>query len=530
MRRALALTLLLVASCGDPGPRDRSAYGLLQHAAAAGLMPHASPTRRASAGGSVIGLALDPLAPLCADDADILLRFDDMATLDRTATSAVAEARRGFPGLPIPEGNALRVLHALLPVPKELEIDPSHPFVVLRRGGRWVSLLPAPSAKEGDRVRPVGSGYAVVGEPEAVAAYAASGRKGFFLPGLVSVRIDPALCTGILRGFGLPDEFERIDLSLRPGPTGFRIDVRLAPRAGTPSARSIDRARPAASLSARLLPSQAPLYVEFPSPAVAWENLFLGLPGGAAPEGENLDLGPMPSLRKALRAFAGDASAAIDVPPNAAGSAHFVSILNDPAAARTFLDSPDFRRLLHVIAGDDGHLEWMPEVFERAGAKVGAVTGYLGRERIRALRDGGPFEAALGTLLRGPAVLYVAVIGDKLGIVLGQRARPESERFFDRLAGGQGGENDHTAETTGLFDQRVAALSFDLPRLFAGVRESAPLWHPSLEPLRGLVLRGRCPVAAVATVEGGSLRFALRVGARPAAEVAAAVTGALLPK
>jgi len=515
MRVAAIVGLVLFAACGDPGPRDRSSFGLLQAATAAELAPT---NRRVAPAAAVIGLASDPLAPLYPDAFDSILRVDDLATLERTAGPAIAEARRAHPLPFLPEKTLYLTIRASLDLPEGLEIDPSRPFGILRIEGRTVALLPAPGAPEGERVRRIENGYVVAGDAETVRRYVPCGRKGYYLPGVVSARISPERARPWLLACGLPDDFERVDVAARTVASSVRVDLRLAPRAGSPSAATLDRLRPVPPLAARHLPPNLGLYLELTAPALSLENLLLGLPEGAVPQGDWSDGGSWAPARKALAAFAGETAVGFEFPRAAAGAAFLVTMLDDPKAAREFLGSAEFRRLLARVAGEDGHLEWMPGVFDvRGGLPVGAVTGYVGRGRLNALRDGTPAERTLATLLRGPAVAYVAIADARLGIVVGQRARPAAERFFERMLAGQSAENDHTAEVTGLLDQRVFALTADLPSLLEGLRECAPFWHPRGERLREIEMRLRCPIAIAATVEGGSLRLALRFGGRSAA-------------
>ena len=123
MRAATRIHLVLLAlvcACGDLGPRDRS---LLRSVAKTPppVTARKQPTADVS---SVIGLMIDSLAPYYADEATIVVRFEDMSSLMRKAGPRIAAVARLLPQLNLPQGTADALLRRALGRRRECRLGP----------------------------------------------------------------------------------------------------------------------------------------------------------------------------------------------------------------------------------------------------------------------------------------------------------------------------------------------------------------------------------------------------------------------
>jgi hypothetical protein len=160
-----------------------------------------------------------------------------------------------------------------------------------------------------------------------------------------------------------------------------------------------------------------------------------------------------------------------------------------------------------------------PGWFVHRGIPVGSITGFISRPRCLAWQSSGDLGlSTLSKLLRGPAVVYVALVEDSLVVAVGARARRQVEELLDCLMRERTGGNHHLDAISDLAHPCVASVSFDLAELLLGTREAAPYWHPEGAKLRNLEIAGRLPVAATVTTEPGALRVSVRI---PAADLAA---------
>jgi hypothetical protein len=548
MRHATLLALACaLCGCGDPGPRDRS-LNIVDKSA----VRRPSPRTKKGEGKklpstSVIGLVSDPLAPFYAEGAPLVVRFDDMTSLLREAGPKLKEIRRGLPVLGLPKGKPDALVRRALKLPKKVVFDPLRPFAFVKSKRGWVGIVPTRGIKYAPkRMRALDGIYCVAGDPEAVAKYEPGFRKGFYLPGDCSVLAKPAAIPSIgkqltegLRVLGLdlsfldgaitsvPDDIDRIDMSLRFGQSGMRADVRLAPRPGTATSLHLERIRPEPSASIHWLPPDGTAYFELAAPYLEWEGLLLNLFRDTVSLPEPDRSPALYAARQGLSLLDRDASVMLDLDPDGSGHVYVVASLRDTSAAHGWFGSRDFDLLLRDIAGPGGHLEWKPEVFSRGGVIVSAIKGHISRKRIMAWRQQGLLRSTLSTKMRGPVVAYVAILDDKLCIVIGQHARSEMERFLDSLLAGKPDKNEHSAAVDTLFRVRLASFSADVAAVFDGCREAGPFWHPKGEALRSLALRWQIPAAAAVTVEGGALRVAVRVPPRMLADAAAKIIDAL---
>ncbi len=520
----LALLLPLLAACSEAGPRDRSlAPAQAARAALEGLSPAVGP-ESAEASARQAGLVPDTLAPLYPEGADMLLRFEDMATLEKLVTPHFAEVRRLLPQAGVPKGSPSGFLRRAFTLPHDVDFDTGRAFALVRWKGRWIGFLPTLGTEQNERMRRTGPLYCAVGPPDLVAAYAPAGRGGYVLSGQLSLLAAPRALADLSVGLGelleplgltaptipslagLARGLTRIDLALRFSPRDLQIDLRLAPRAEGPLAATFLRLVPDSSRTARLLPRDATLYAEWASPRAE----LVALAGKL--------------LQPDATAFLGTSAAcAVRLGSEGPGSLSFVAELEDPAAAHAFFRSSSFENLLRDLAGEGGHLDWAPEIFRRQGAVVGLVTGHIGRPVLQRLREAGPAATVLATLLRGPVVAYVGIVGERLGIVIGQRARPEAERFFDGLASGAMQDNPHTVEAALLHPKRFAALTVDLAALVEGCREAGPFLFREGRGLLDLRLRTRVPVTASLTIESASLRATATFSPRQLASLLAQI-------
>ncbi len=551
MRReatSLLLIGLLLAACGDPGTRDRSLMargGVPMDAAAIAALRRPPKANRPTT--SVIGLVPDPLAPYYPDDAPLVLRFEDTTALLREAIPEFRQVATLLPALGLPADPIDALLRRVLKLPEAVRIDAQRPFALVPTPRGWAAILPSRSHEESEgRMKALDGVYCVAGEPAIVASFEPGFRKGFCLPGDLSVVMQPAAVArvgsilnaasgpqgpdlGWLDGClgPLPSDIERVDFALRAGQGGLRADLRLAPNRESPTAFFLEKMKPASSDAARWLTSNGTMYLELSARPLDWEGLFLNLARDLIPASKLARSKELSTLRALLAALGRDASVMLDLTSDGLGTILLVADIDDPGSTQRYFGSQEFADLLALVAGPGGQLEWKPDAFERHGTGVGAITGHVSRTRLQEWRNGGLVESTLSVLLRGPVVGYAATVSDKLCIVIGPRARPEAERFIDHLRSGRPTDNDLNLEAGTLFPYRLGAATINLAALFDGCREAAPYWHPQGRALKDLSLRWRMPAAAAVTIEGGALRCAVRVRASQVAEAAAKIGAAL---
>jgi hypothetical protein len=548
-RGILLLGLLGLVSCGDPGLRDRSLMSLDEtHGNRLAALRH----RKKNAGRtSVIGLAMDPLAQYYPEDAELVVRFSDPGTLTRELAPQLRDLRRVLPWLKLGATDPADMIRQVAALPPVVSIDPVRPFAFIKMRNGWAAIIPTRNRDQGGaRLKQIDAVYCVAGDPQVVEAYRPGFRKGFYLPGDVSViaqrTVLPQLGASLTElaapldlDFSLldrwmppvPEDIQRVDVGVRLRQGGLRIDLRAAPEPTSQTALFLERLKPTTSAAARWLPSQGGLYFELLCPPADWDQFLLVFLRDLLPplEGDRAQLHF--SLGRFLAALGRDASALVTLDDKGKGTLLLVANLDDPEATQSFFGSYDFTNLMEAIAGPGGKLEWTAESFKRSGVRVGAIRGRLGRDRLlKWRREGNIFFSTLGVLLRAPAVCYVAVVEDKLCIVTGHGARDEMERAIDHLQKGAPVDNDHNVEVVNLFPQRLAAVSVDLAALFDGTREAATYWHPKGRNLRDLSLRWRLPASVAVTAEGGALRAAIRVRPTMMAEAAVAIEAQLAKK
>lgn len=553
MRFFAAVFALFLLACGQEGqPRDRSLLIKDQRERQHRLELARARARRAksrAAATSVIGLVKDPLASHYAEGAQVVVRFDNMTALMREAGPRMAEVRKALPKLGLVAGKPDQLLRRILRLPEPVVFDPLRPFAFVRVEQGWAAVVPTrPREEAGGRLRALDGIYCVAGDPAVVAAYQPGYRKGFYLPGDCSlilpkpdaikslgkdlsavfgpVGIELGFLDGVLGP--IPKDIARVDAALRFGAGGLRCDVRIAPMRDSPTAVLLEQLRPRSPEAVRWLPPDGTIYVELGTPLMKWDGLMASL----ARDPEHTTDAEQPtgagaSVRQALALLDDESAAMLHLDPDGSGRVILVARLSDPEVVRDYLGSADFQALLKKLAGPGGHLEWMPEVFTHGEVEVSAVTGHFSRHMLMEWRDQGILKATLGMLLRGPVVVYLAVVGDKLCLLAGSSARSEIERFIDALANSVHLGNQHAGDVDPLFRQRLGAVSVDLAALFDGTREAAPFWHKNGQALREIALELRMPVAMAATIEGGALRLACRVPPRMLAEAAAKVSAAL---
>jgi len=537
LRKAILLALLGLCACGDPGLRDRSLMARLSNEQR-GLLPYGSTRgsqRRGIAQTSVIGLAPDQLANYYPDDPTLVIRFKDLNSVGREFAAELERIRKALPGFDLPTSATADLLRRVWSLPDTVLIDPVRPFAMVRTESGWAAILPTRSKdKAPSRLRQLDAIYCVAGEPVVVQSYRPGFRKGFYLPGDVSVIAAPEA----LEDFGsslkpvlgklgvdasmldawmpvLPPDIERVDFAVRLQDGLLRLDLRAAPARENPTSVYLERMRPRPSGAVRWLPPGGTAYVEFVSPPLDWEGLasvlFRGEFANRAEEEERLIF----SIRRGLAALGQDAAAVLRLVPNGPGSLLLVADLEDPEATAAFLDSIDLMALLSRAAGSDGSLEWEPQSFHHKGVPVGMIQGNLSRSRLLEWRRSGDLlMATASVLMRGPVVAYAAIVEDKLCVAIGPKSRGEMELLIEHVQRGVPADNEHNAKATALFPQRLAAFSADLGALFDGCVEAAPYWGEDLAPLRTASLRVPLPVSGVVTVEGGALRLATSL--RPA--------------
>jgi len=537
LRRAVLLALLALFACGDPGLRDRSLMAKLSNEQR-GFLPYGRPSgsqRKGVAQTSVIGLAPDQLANYYPDDPTLVIRFKDLNSVGREFAAELERIRKSLPALRLPASATADLLRRVWGLPDSVLIDPVRPFAFVRTESGWAAILPTRSKEKApSRLRQLDAIYCVAGDPVVVQSYRPGFRKGFYLPGDVSVIATP----DALKDFGssltpvlaklrfdpgamdahvptLPPDIERIDFALRLQDGLLRVDLRAAPARENPTAVYLERMRPRPSSAVRWLPPGGTAYVELVSPPLDWEGLagvlFREELMNRTEEEERLIF----SIRRGLAALGRDAAAVLRLVPNGPGSLLLVAELEDSEATSSFLDSVDLIALLQRAAGPEGSLEWSSRVFAHNGITVGMIQGNLSRKRLLEWRrSGNLLLATASVLMRGPVVAYTAIVEDKLCIAIGPKSRGEMELLIEHIQRGTPADNEHNAKATALFPQRLAAFSADLGALFDGCVEAAPYWGDDLAPLRTATLRVPLPVSGAVTMEGGALRFAASL--RPA--------------
>jgi len=531
LRRATLVLALLLCACGDPGLRDRSLMGKVSNDSRVYVRrPHGN-KRPGGAQTSVIGLAPDQLAQYYPDDPTLVVRFRDIDSVGREAATELDRVRKALPDFAMPLGAPADLLRRFLHLPDTVLIDPVRPFAFVKTEAGWAAILPTRSKdKAPARLRQLDAVYCVSGDPAVVQEYRAGFRKGFYLPGDVSVIATPdafrklpttlAPFLGVLgvdaaavEGFALPcpPDIERLDLAVRLQEGVLRFDFRAAPDRDSPTAAYLERLRPRPSGAVRWLPSRGTAYLECVSPPLEWEALLGALLRTEAP-GAGAEERVLFSVRRLLAALGHDVALVLHFVPRATGSVLLVGETDDPEATEAFLESEDLHSLLEVAAGADGSLEWQRNAFECKGVQVGMVEGNLSRSRLLAWRHSGNLTlSTFAVLSSGPAVAYAAVVGDKLCIAVGPKSRGDMELLIEHVQRGTPVDNEHTTEVTSLFPQRLAAISGDLGAIFDGCVEAAPYWREEWSGLRTAALRSPIPASAAVTVEGGALRVAVNV-------------------
>jgi hypothetical protein len=538
VRRAILFLLLGLTACGDPGLRDRSLMGKLSDERRG--IRHYGVTRGGSRKGmaqtSVIGLAPDQLAQYYPDEPTLVVRFKDLDAVGREVAAELDRIRKAFPGLKLPPGTPVDLLRRALQLPDGVLIDPVRPFAFARTSEGWAAILPTRSKdKAPSRLRQLDAVYCVAGDPKVVQSYQPGFRKGFYLPGDLSVIAAPEALGDLGASLGTalaplgidlaglaaalppcPTDVDRLDFAVRLQDGQLRIDARAAPDRDSPTAVYLERLRPRPSGAVRWLPSRGTAYIECLSAPLDWEALFGVLfrssstPGAPTPEDRLLF-----SFRRFLAALGHDVAMVLHFVQRGSGSVLLVGETEDPAATAAFLGSEDLQALLTCAAGPDGTLAWTPNAFESNGVPVGMIQGNLSRSRLLGWRHSkNVFLSTFAVLSSGPVVAYTAIVGDKVCVAVGPKSRTDMELLIEHVQRGNPVDNEHSTEATALFPQRVAAVSGDLGAVFDGCVEAAPYWRNEWAALRTAALRLPVPVSAAVTVEGGALRLAVNV--RPA--------------
>jgi hypothetical protein len=535
-RSGAAVSLLCaVAACADPGPRDRSV--LLPRS---GVLAAARPHALEEPPGNLVGLVPDPLGPLYPEEADAVVHFEELATLERVAGEPFTDVRRLLPALGLPDRAAADVLGSAFQLGEETGVQRSRPFALVRWRGAWLAILPLAGGEPHEGLRPLDDRYALVGPATLVRAYVPSGGAAFRLRGHLSAHLRPqalpdagraladalalarlyapplaGLETGAMRGLA------RIDAAVQFEAREVRLDLRLTPRRDGALAAALDGVEPSTRASSRLLPPNGTIYGEIRAPAARLLSARDALLGTAR------DYGGTDTLAQALRILGDDFAWSIHLDPDAPGVAYGVVTLHDVSAAQAFLKSDSMEEVLSAIAGPGGRLHWTPDAARRGTISIGVLEGTISRETLQRWREAGALSAFPGAMLRGPVEAYLAIAGNQFCAVAGRNSRPAAERFFDAVLAGASGGNGFANEADALDRFRVAALAVDLAALFDGVRDAAPFWTPAARPLPALRLRARVPLTATLAVEHGALRLSASFNPRLTAALAAKALQAL---
>ena len=547
MRRLLFLGALLLA-CGDPGPRDRALlYRNDVQSPEARLLRglkqrlRSGPARGSS---SVIGLVPDPLAHYFPEDPAVVVRFADLAHLGRESAAPVVALRTLCPFLGISQGEPENLVRRVARLSHDAILDPVRPFAFVKTPAGWAAIVPArETTQTAGTLRQIDAIYAVAGDPEVVAAYKPAFRKGFFLPGDVSLTVPPeavptlgstlSLATKPLRmdltaldGMGpLPADIERVDLALKVREGELRADLRLAPRRDSATAVYFDRLKPAPADAVRWLPEGGTLYLESTRAPLETEGLLQLLWGRRLSPRDPAAERVAYSVRRLAHTLGEDAACMLRLEPDGSGGVQLVANVGEDA--RDFFATPEAELLMNALAGPEGRLEYRPRAFDIEGIPVATITGTISRRRLVAWQGSGdPFKATLSRLLWGPVVVYVARVGPNLCVVVGQKARPDLETLVRAVTAGRPGDHPHVTAASALFPHRVFGASGNLAALFEGIREGMPYWHPAGRSLQAVSLKLPVEAVCAATVEGGALRVAVRLPPEALAEAMAQVHAA----
>lgn len=537
--RPIGLVLLLLCACGEPGLRDRSLMARVESGAEEATPP-VEVSLPTPARPSYVGLVPDSLSNYYAEDAEVIVRFADLATLRRAPARQLAAIRAAYPELGLPGLDPVHLVRHMLGLPNSVAINIVRPFAFVKVADGWVGVLASRSfAEAGERMKALDAIYVVAGDPKLVAGYEAGFRKGHYLPGDCSLRVRPesipelgSKLTGITHLLGLdlefldgwcrtaPSDLERLDVAAHFGDSGVRLDVRAAPEPDSPTALYLRQLKPAAGTTPLRLPAGGAIYLEF----VTAPRLWLDLVGRLRPDllGGDAAADPVRTLwREALGQFGEDTSTVVQLDGEGGGSVVLAGHLEDATHTRVFLESQDMRRLLKSIAGTEGFLEFRPEPGSDVGPAIGTISGSISHRRLLGWRSSGdPVLASLSLLLQGPLLCRIAIVEDRIFMVMGKRARQGNNAFFRDLETGRKVDHAHAREAGKLFPHRIAAFTLDLGRLYDGALEAAPFWSPKGRRLREHPLDRRLPTTVAMTVEGGALRFAVRLRAVELAESA----------
>jgi len=517
MRPLLLISAFLLAACSDPGLRDRS---LMNAVGRVTLPPDSLAAIRVrehehhSARPSIIGLREDPMGPLYPRDAQLIVRFADLSTLQKHALPHLEEVATLLPGLGLPElppGTLLRIRAGL---PDSIVVDRVLPFAFVRTTKGIIALIPVKgSLTDTHRIRRVDKHYCVAGSEAAVKAYRPAATRGYFLPGDISVVAPRDAIAGLsdrlgelaaLEGITLPlpkgfpavrpEEVERVDLALHFSDHDVRIDLRLAP--DTTHEGSL------AALLAALQPRAGGALGYLPADGVFTLATTASIPTWSALARELTQAQAIVDARFAL--LGDDAAATLVLDGDGPASLVLVSHLaaTDRNAVRSFLAGKEIKDLVAQAAGADGQLKYTPRAFKRHGVHVATIAGELDTATAKALRTSTLIGPLAEQFTSGPIVVHVALVGDHLCIVAGERSRPVLERVLARLVGKGEAPDANATLTNQLMDTPALEAHIDLAPFFA---------HAAGAPL---------PVQFAVGAEGGSLRIAARL---PDIELAAVV-------
>lgn len=529
------VVLILLVSCGQEGPRDRSsllagprvppprieAAGQPEPETAPSTpAPIEAPRVKKDPETSTEGLLPDhTLGPLYPDAPLAIVRFDDIVTLDLVVRPRLDEIRQLLPQLKLPVGSARELLRKVLDLPTTVEIEDTRPFALVHIPEGWGVLLPLTDPAALPDARQLNELYVLVGSEEVKAAYKPAGRMQRYLRGHLSVRMTRDVhatmeqafreAAGVI-GLALPElaestdgDFLRYDVALNVGVRFLRLDYRAAARNGSATAKVLAKLQPGTTESVQYLPPDGTLYFEWNIAPDLFKEIW----------GERVKDWRVPSF------LTGDLACMLDLDPHGNALLIMVAKVSDPEAAANFLGSEQMKEFFTVGTENDPRFKWEPAVFERHGIAVGALTGQLPRALKEAWeKSGNPMLATLAGVADGPTEAFSGVLKDKVFLVAGHRSRAETERYLDRFIIGAPEQNDHTEFAGRLLHKRVAGVTVDLAALFDGTREAAYLWHKSADRLSDLTLRWPIPGAMAVTVEHGTVRAAVQVRMRAAAQ------------
>ncbi|MEM8886115.1 MAG: hypothetical protein AAGD14_18770, partial [Planctomycetota bacterium] len=455
--------------------------------------------------------------PLYTDDAGLVIRCGSLNKLETGWRPRIEKLGSLLPELNLPElppGTLLRVRFGL---PDSVTVDRLRPFAFLRTAAGWVALIPVNGKlDESDLYRRVDEHYCVAGRPDAVEKYVPGMRKGYFLPGEVSVLArrdgvatlpDEMDAATELLGMTLPawprldeklvGQIGRVDLALAFEQRGLRVDARLAPDPAQEGsfATLLEGLAPHAGKSAQVLGTRASVELGCRGDAVSLIEMTRVLTeAGERPIWPEV-------ARDAIAMFGDDATVQLQMQDGQAGALVAVAKLTeaDREAAETCLRSKPMRDGLERLG-----LACTDDAFRRNGFDVCMISGLLPAAMRTRLKESGSLGAALDARLGERVVGYATLADGYLCVTVGPGARGEMETMLDAVATGKPRRDEAAAKGDPLVPDRSFTVRVDLDALLRAMVAIEARY-------KGVLVEEPMQLRVDGGVRGGALHLAARL-------------------